>query len=113
MDGCHKLVKFGIVVHGIIDGFSRLLVALVGSDNNTSETVLRMFKTAVHEVNGTPRFLRTDKGGENVKAAEYMLEYRGPRTVLTGRSVHNQRIERLWRDSTTDVLPELLPVLRL
>ncbi len=52
MDGCHKLVKFGIVVHGIIDGFSRFLVALLGSDNNTSETVLNMYKTAVHEVNG-------------------------------------------------------------
>ena len=44
--------------------------------------------------------VRCDLGGENVKVAEYMLLKREikTKTVITGRSVHNQRIERLWRD---------------
>ena len=44
--------------------------------------------------------IRTNRGGENVGVAQFMLEHRGPdtRSVIVGRSVHNQRIERLWRE---------------
>jgi hypothetical protein len=39
-------------------------------------------------------------GGENIRAAELMLEWRGieRNSVLVGPSVHNQQIECLWRD---------------
>ena len=101
IDGHHKLIRWRIVVHGGIDGFSRLPVFLKVSSNNSSETVLKCFLEAVSAF-GLPSRVRCDKGGENVKVSEFMLSHpeRGPGrgSCITGRSVHNQRIERLWRD---------------
>ena len=88
-----------MVIHGAIDGFSRLVVYLHCANNNLASTVLKQF------VSGTmsyfiPSRVRCDKGTENIDVAKFMLLERGfdRGSVITGSSVHNQRIERLWRD---------------
>ena len=100
-DGYHKLIRWNIVVHGAIDGYSRLIMYLRASNNNRASTVLSAFTSAVEEY-GLPSRIRIDRGGENVLMSQYMLEHpqRGPdrSSVISGRSVHNQRIERLLRD---------------
>ena len=44
--------------------------------------------------------MRSDHGGENIGICEFMVIVRGVGRAshIAGSSVHNQRIERLWRD---------------
>ena len=95
------IIRWRIVVHGGIDGYSRLPVYIQASSNNRASTVLHCFLGAVQQYR-LPSRVRCDRGGENVRVSEFMLHHpeRGPgrRSCITGRSVHNQRIERLWRD---------------
>ena len=97
-------IRWRFVIHAEIDGYSRMVVFIHCSTNNRAETVLNLFESAVHAY-GLPSRVRTNKGGENVRIAEFMLNHplRGPGrgSHLTGRSVHNQRIERFWRDLFT------------
>ena len=104
IDGHHSLIKWGFVIHGCIDGYARYITFLHCSTNNRKETVLSLFEEAL-QISGVPSRVRTDKGGENVLIWERMTELRGPDrgSFLAGSSVHNQRIERLWRDVWTSV----------
>ena len=87
------------MTHGAIDGYSRLITYLSASGNNEARTVYALFLSAI-EKHQLPSRIRSDQGTENILVAQHMLERRGTDrgSMLTGSSVHNQRIERLWRD---------------
>ena len=65
LDGNHKLIRWRLVIHGGIDGYSQMIVYLQCSTNNTAATVLSSFTDAVQQY-GFPDKVRTDLGGENV-----------------------------------------------
>lgn len=100
LDGWHKLIDYKIVVHGCIDGFSRKIIFLKASTNNKATTVFSIFFNKVRELSEIPSLISVDGGGENVLVADYMIYQLGSDALKIVSSVHNQRIERLWRDST-------------
>uniref|UniRef100_A0A3B3I1H5 Integrase catalytic domain-containing protein n=1 Tax=Oryzias latipes TaxID=8090 RepID=A0A3B3I1H5_ORYLA len=105
IDGNMRLIRWGFVIHGAIDGYSRLITYFNCSTDNRATTELSQFlkATCLYAISSR---VRSDHGGENILVALFMhlvqgLEHRG---FITGRSVHNQRIERLWLDVFLHVL---------
>ena len=82
--------RWQLVIHGAVDGFSRVPVYLHCSTNNEAATVLALFKEAVSTY-GLPSRVRC---GENVDVSMFMLSHSlcgpGRGTVIVGKSVHNQ-----------------------
>ena len=101
IDGLHKLIRWGFVVHRGIDGFSRLVVFLKCATNNRAATVMSSFFEGTRKY-GIPSRVRSDYGGENIEVGRFMESTRGTNrgSHIQGSSVHNQRIERLHRDTT-------------
>ncbi|KAK7018052.1 hypothetical protein VNI00_018425 [Paramarasmius palmivorus] len=100
-DGQHGLIRWRVVIHAFVDGFSRMVTGIQASNNNRAETVLQLFLDAIN-THQTPSRVRGDHGVENLDVARYMEENYGVErgSYIWGRSVHNIRIERLWRDVT-------------
>ncbi|KAK4699088.1 hypothetical protein P7C70_g7178, partial [Phenoliferia sp. Uapishka_3] len=105
MDANMKLEFWGFVIHGCIDGFSRLITYLSVTNNKRSATITKLFQGAVALI-GAPSRVRADEGMENRGVELLMGELRGLGRFLKGRSIHNVRIERLWRDVRKDVTEE-------
>ena len=61
--------------------------------------MLKLFQGAIEAYN-IPSRVRSDKGLENIEVGRFLIQVRGSNrgSILTGSSVHNQRIERLWRE---------------
>ena len=99
IDGHHSLIRWRFIIHGGIDGHSRLIVYLQCTTNNQAASVFAYFWQATREY-GVPSRVRSDKGGENVMVCHFMVSQRGigRGSHIAGPSTHNQRIERLWRD---------------
>lgn len=77
-DHALSLIRWGIVIHGFIDGHSRVVVGLRASNNNKAVTVLDVFLTAVRDY-AAPSRVRGDHGVENVQVAAWMELHRGLR----------------------------------
>ena len=103
LDTNHKLIRWNFVVNGCIDGLSRLVTHLGVSTNNLAITALNFFVSSVLEY-GVPGRIRIDGGYEFNHVERFMNEIDGTKRCIRGKSVHNQRIERLWRDVFTKVL---------
>jgi hypothetical protein len=124
LDGHHKLIWWGFVIHGFIDGYCRTvntlslslatlsLIALLqvtglrASTNNKVSTVLEVFLDAV-QAYGTPSRVRGDRGGENTKVSVWMILHRGPgrasfmwgSCVILSPSFYNLTIGRSTRNT--------------
>ena len=99
IDTHHSLVRWCLVIAGGIDGYSCLITYLWCFDNNRAGTVVQCFYQSTQEY-GFPSRVRSDRGGENYLVSVLMCMVRGANrgSLVAGWSVHNHRIERLWRD---------------
>jgi hypothetical protein len=89
---------------GALLKISRVITFLQTSTTKAGKVVLNLFVQACIAF-GLPSRVRCDKGVENLDVAMFMNLMRGTgrSSVIAGKSVHNQRIERMWRDVATQV----------
>jgi hypothetical protein len=82
------LILYKIVIHGFVDGYSRLIVGLRARNNNRAVTVEATFHEARRR-HGTPRRVRGDHGRENLRVAQWQFARHGLGTgaYIWGRSV--------------------------
>lgn len=99
IDTNHKLIRYNVVIFGGVDGYSRKVLYLDAATNNRAKTAFSFFLRSA-QLHGLPSRVRADQGVENLDIAHFMFATRGTgrASFISGKSVHNQRVERLWRD---------------
>ncbi len=70
------LIRWKIVLHLFVDGFSRAAVGIRAHNNNRPVSVLQLFLDATFRW-GVPSRMRGDCGLENLYVAQWMENYRG------------------------------------
>jgi hypothetical protein len=70
------LIRWKIIIHAFIDGFSRFLLGIRANSNNLASTVLELFED-ITSVFGYPSHTRGDHGTENLLVAALMERVRG------------------------------------
>jgi len=70
------LIRWKIVIHAFVDGYSRMVTGIQASNNNRAATVLQLFLAAIQEFR-LPSRVRGDHGVENLQVAAYMETERG------------------------------------
>ena len=95
----HKLIRYGLITHGGVDGCSRVITYMRLNNNNTSLTALDSYQYGITEYQ-MPDRIRGDGGGENVLICEDILRRSGMDrgSFIIGSSKFNTCIERMWRD---------------
>jgi len=98
IDGNDKLKKWGICIHGGIDGFSRKLLWLKASTTNNNPVAIAHYYIQSLEANGfSPKILRMDKGTENTYCEKIQTFLTNDdESFIYAKSTHNQRIEAFW-----------------
>lgn len=96
IDTHHSLVRWGI------DSFSRLITYSQWFENNRdrANTIVQCFYPGFYQSTWQYGKVRSDRGGVIILSSVLMSLVRLPNRgrLIVGRSVHNQRIERPWRD---------------
>src|SRR5882672_9186955 len=94
IDGLHKLILWGYVIQGTIDGHDHMarselnylfcpglhvskVTGLRASTNNRASTVLALFEESI-KAHGCPSCVCGDRGGGNIDVAVRMIMYQGP-----------------------------------
>ena len=93
IDGLHKLIRWGFVVHGGIDGFSRIVVFLTCATNNREETVMTGFSIGTRKY-GIPSRVRQTTEGKISKLVD-LWSRRGEEFVVPIFRVHLYIISEL------------------
>lgn len=97
-------VKYGIAIHGCIDGFSRYLIWLCATTTNNDPSVVGAhYAAAIESLKGFPKCVRTDEGTENSLIRDFQESLKrkynaaaGHPAYISGSSPLNQRIESYW-----------------
>ncbi|KAK3090635.1 hypothetical protein FSP39_013299 [Pinctada imbricata] len=105
IDGYDKLSRYGIPIHGCVDGFSRQIIWLkAGVSNKNPFVIAHYYIHSIRKYGICPRRVRADMGTENIHVEtiqkflrrNHVDEYAGERSFLYGKSINNQRIESMW-----------------